>query len=574
MHIKAMSRYRWKLRPTERAQAEQLARELNLSRVTASLLVARGYTHPEEVYKFLNPSLSDLGDSRLLPDIDIAVRRLALAVERKEPILVYGDYDVDGVSSTALWVTTFRRLGVPAEPFVPHREREGYDLNAESALREARRISAKLVLTCDCGIRAHQAVQEIQAQGIEVLITDHHEPADTLPPASAVVNPKRSDSRYPFRDLCGAGVSYRVAETLLKERGTPLNSFQRRMLELVALGTVADVMPIVGENRVFVKFGLEYLQQSKWEGIKALKSVSGVGKRALTARDIGFGLAPRLNAVGRLEDAVYALHLLLSEDPKQALEIAQQLDMHNKERRAIQEEAVREAIAQVEAEGLAKHRALVVHSEGWHHGIVGLVASKLVNYYNRPAFVATLNDSEGVARGSIRSIPAYDLKPLLAQMKPICIKCGGHALAGGFSVALERFDELRQLIIDHANQTLTDDDLVPTKEVDLEVSASEVNARLLSEIQMLEPFGLGNENPLFLCREVEVLGSKTSKDGKHLFLKLRPEGSTVLDGVLWGGGDYSIEPFTQLNLVFRPEDDTYNGYNLIRWVIEDFEECE
>jgi len=567
-----MGRHRWVLRTTDRQKAQQLAKELNLSPTVASLLVARGYTDAQSAYKFIHPSLSDLADSRLLPDLEPIVRRLACAVENKEPILVYGDYDVDGVSSTALWVTTFRRLKVPAEPFVPHREREGYDLNAESALRGARRIGAKLVLTCDCGIRAHQAVQELQAHGIEVLITDHHEPADTLPSASAIVNPKRSDSRYPFRDLCGAGVSYRVAEALLTELKISLNGFQRRMLELVALGTVADVMPLVGENRVLVKYGLDYLQQSKWVGLNALKAVSGVGKRPLNTRDIGFGLAPRLNAVGRLEDAVSALQLLLSDDSEVARALAQQLDQHNQERRALQEEAFQEAIAQVEAEGLTRHRALVVHSEGWHHGIVGLVASKLVNRYHRPAFATTIDPVGGVARGSIRSIPAYDLKPLLAQMKPLCIKCGGHALAGGFSVDLERFETLRQTILEHANTTLTDEDLVPTLEVDMEVRGSEVNTRLLTELTLLEPFGVGNENPLFMCREVEILGSHTSRDGKHLFLKLRPEGSVVLEGVIWGGGDYPIEPSTQLNLLFRPEIDTFNGHGLIRWVIEDFEE--
>ncbi|MFQ3610837.1 MAG: single-stranded-DNA-specific exonuclease RecJ, partial [Fimbriimonadales bacterium] len=548
--------------------------ELNVSLAVASLLVSRGYPDAESAYKFLNPSLSDLSDFRLLPDLEPAVRRLACAVERKEPVLVYGDYDVDGVSSTALWITTLRRLGVPAEPFVPHREREGYDLNAESALREARQIGAKLVLTCDCGIRAHQAVEAIQSEGIEVLVTDHHEPGDTLPPASAVVNPKRSDSDYPFRELCGAGVAYRVAEALLNELRVPRNGFQRRMLELVALGTVADVAPLVGENRVLVKYGLEYLQQTKWLGINALKTVSGIGKRVLNTRDIGFGLAPRLNAVGRLEDAVLALQLLLSECKNHAAEIAQQLDLHNRTRRDIQEEAVQEAIAQVEAEELTRHRALVVRSEGWHHGIVGLVASKLVNHYHRPAFVATLNHQEGVARGSIRSIPAYDLKPVLALMKPLCIKCGGHALAGGFAVALERFEELRQVILNHADQTLTDEDLIPALEVDLEVEGSEVNARLLSELQMLEPFGVGNEKPLMLCREVEVLGSRTSRDGKHLFLRLRPDGSPVIDGVLWNGGDRPAESASRLNLLFRPEYDTYKGYNGIRWVIEDFEACE
>ncbi len=567
-----MARYRWILRAVDDTVAQRLAQELNLTVTTARLLAMRGYTEPDDAYRFLYPSLHDLADPRLLPDIEPAVRRLALAVERKEPVLVYGDYDADGVTSTTLWVTTLRTLGVPVEPYVPHRMREGYDLHP-NAIPKAQEIGARLVLTCDCGTRAHEAVRAFHEAGLEVVVTDHHEPSDTLPRALAVVNPKRADSQYPFRELSGVGVSFRVAEALLRERNIPRNGFYSKMLDLVALGTIADVMPLVGENRILVKHGLEQLHRTHRVGLQSLKQVAQV-KRKPTPRDVGFALAPRLNAAGRLEDAQLALQLLLEQNPLEAQRIAALLDRHNRDRQQLQEAAVQEAVAQVESEGQTAHRALVVHSPNWHHGIVGLVAGKLVNRYGRPAIAVSIDPEAQVARGSMRSIPALNLTELISLMKPLCSKCGGHAAAGGFAVSLEQFETLRQLIFEFADANLTDEDLIPTLEIDQEVPAHAVTTRFLQEISLLEPFGSGNERPLFLCRGVEVIGSRVSQNGRHLFLKVRGEGSIVYDAVLWDGGDYPIEPHATLDLVFDPEEDTGSLYNTVRWVIRDFEEVE
>ncbi|MFN4032562.1 MAG: single-stranded-DNA-specific exonuclease RecJ [Fimbriimonadales bacterium] len=567
-----MARYQWILRTVDDGAAQQLAQELNLTITTARLLTTRGYTEPEAAYRFLNPSLHDLADPRLLPDIEPAVRRLARAVERKEPVLVYGDYDADGITSMTLWVTTLRTLGVPVEPYVPHRLREGYDLHP-NAIPKAQAIGARLVLTCDCGTRAHEAVQAFHEAGLEVVVTDHHEPSDTLPRALAVVNPKRADSQYPFRELSGVGVSFRVAEALLRERRIPRNGFYSKMLDLVALGTIADVMPLVGENRILVKYGLEHLHRTHRVGLQSLKRVAQV-KRKLTPRDVGFALAPRLNAAGRLEDAQLALQLLMEEDYSAAQRLAEQLDYHNRDRQQFQEVAVQEAVAQVESEGQTAHRALVVHSPNWRHGIVGLVAGKLVNHYHRPAIAVSIDLDAQVARGSMRSIPALNLTELIVQMKPHCFKCGGHAAAGGFAAPLEKFETLRQLIFEFADAHLTDEDLIPTLEIDQEVPAHAVTTRFLQEMSMLEPFGNGNERPLFLCRGVEVVGSRVSQNGRHLFLKVRGAGSVVYDAVLWDGGDYPIEPRATLDLVFDPEEDTWSDSNTVRWVIRDFDEVE
>jgi single-stranded-DNA-specific exonuclease len=566
-----MARYRWQVRPTNRQKAERLQNELNISSAIAQLLVARGYEEPTAAYRFLHPSLNDLGDPFLLADCERAVHRLAQAVQRKEPVLVYGDYDADGVTATALWLFTLRRLGVPAQPMLPRRQHEGYDLHT-NAIEAAEGIGARLVLTCDCGIRAHRVVDELNAAGLEVIITDHHQPDNKLPNALAVVNPHRADSRYPFAELSGVGVSFRVAEALVRTLGYSVDKFRQSVLDLVTIGTVADVMPLVGENRVLVASGLERLRSTPRVGLQKLMEVARLNQKQLTTRDIGFMIAPRLNAAGRIEDAHLALELLMTTDEPTARAVAQQLERHNRERQALQQAILDEAQAQIEEYNLLQHRALFVHSLGWHHGIIGLVASKLVGSYYRPTFVVSIEREAGIARGSIRSIPAFDLTEVLKIIKPLCRKCGGHPAAGGFVVPLEQLETLRTLILEHANQRLTDEDLIPELWIDLELQGHEVNNRLLSELEMLEPFGTGNESPLFLCRNVRVMGSRASQDGKHLFLRIRPEGSPVLDAVLWNGGDNLLEPDTVIDVVFEPEMDDYYGYPTLRWKLQDYQE--
>ncbi len=566
-----MARYRWQVRPTNRQKAERLQNELNISCAIAQLLVARGYEEPATAYRFLHPSLNDLGDPFLLPDCERVVQRLVQAVRSKEPVLVYGDYDADGVTATALWLFTLRRLGVPAEPMLPRRQHEGYDLHT-NAIEAARGIGAQLVLTCDCGTRAHRVVDELNAAGLEVIITDHHQPDNTLPNALAVVNPHRADSRYPFAELSGVGVAFRVAEALVRTLGYSVDKFRQSVLDLVTIGTVADVMPLLGENRVLVAYGLERLRSTPRLGLQKLVEVARLNQKQLTTRDIGFMIAPRLNAAGRMEDASLALELLMTTDEQAARSVAQQLDQHNRERQALQQAILDEAQAQIEEHHLLQHRALFVHSLGWHHGVIGLVASKLVGCYYRPTFVVSIEQEAGVARGSIRSIPAFDLTEVLQIMKPLCTKCGGHPAAGGFVAPLEQLETLRALILEHANRRLTDEDLIPELWIDLELEGRKMNSRLLSELEMLEPFGTGNDSPLFLCRNVRVMGSRTSQDGKHLFLRIRPEGSPVLDAVLWNGGDNPLEPETVIDVVFEPAMNNYYGYPTLRWELQDYQE--
>lgn len=565
-----MARYRWCIRQVDDAKAERLVDALNISRTVARLLIARGYEDPETAYRFLNPSLSDLADPNLLPDAERAVARLIQAIQKRERILVYGDYDVDGISSAALWKTTLERLGAVVQVKLPHRDREGYGLHPV-AIEEARQFGATLVLTCDCGTRANAVVDALNANRLEVIITDHHEPDSHLPNAVAVVNPKRADSRYPYPYLSGVGVSFRLAEALLRKLKYSLDGFRRRMLDLVALGTVADVMPLTGENRILVREGLDVLHATQRVGLKHLKQVAGLQGRRPTATDIGFRLGPRLNASGRLDDAICALQLLLTEDEDEARRTAERLNRFNTERQRMEDEAIREAIAMVEAEQQLRHKALIVGSPHWRHGVVGLIAGKLRERFARPVFAMSIEEDTGRARGSIRSIPELDLGPLLQQMKPLCTKCGGHAVAGGFSAELEKLDALRQLIWEYADATLTDEDLIPRLDIDAEVSPNEIDLAVWRNLQQLEPFGQGNPKPLFVSRDLTVIGRRTCRNNRHLFLDF---GHTRLAGsvsaVMWNGSDYLIDPQTRIDAVFSVEWDDYNG--ALRWELKDFEE--
>lgn len=563
-----MARFRWHIKQVDSVKVEALSQDLKLGRLVAQILVARGYEDPETAYKFLNPSLSDLADPKRLPDASQAVRRLAQAIQKRERVLIYGDYDVDGVSATALWKTTLERLGASVIVKIPHRTREGYDLHPV-AVELACEHKASLVLSCDCGTRAHSVVDALNQHNIEVIITDHHEPDTHLPNAVAVVNPKRADSNYPYPYLSGVGVSFRLAEALLSELKYPLNGFRQRMLDLVALGTVADVVPLTGENRVLVSKGLDILHATQRVGLKKLKEVAGIPHRPPTATDIGFRLAPRLNAAGRLDDAIYALELLITENETDAERLAEQLSKWNSERQSKEGEALKEAIQMVEAEAQLEHKAIIVGSSNWHHGIVGLVAGKLRERYARPAFAMSFEGES--ARGSIRSIPALNLIPLLKKMKSLCTKCGGHAIAGGFAIPIHKLDDLRTLIWDYTDSLLTDEDLIPTLEADAEASPQEINTQLYHYLKQLEPFGQENEMPLFICRDLRVIARRACSQNRHLFLELaHPRLRGSVPAVMWNGADYALEPETRIEIAFTVEWDDYFGG--LRWNIKDFEE--
>lgn len=562
-------RNRWIVKEINWQEAAALAEKVNVSPLLGAFLLSRGLLQPEEAHRFLNPSLDQLGDPMKLPDAEPAIRRLLLAKEKGERVLIYGDYDADGVTSTTLWTLFLRKLGIQVEPFVPHREREGYDLQ-NRAVDLAKEQGASLILTCDCGTRAVDVVEHAREHSIDVVITDHHAPGSALPRAVAVVNPQRVDSDYPYPHLCGAGVSFRLGEGMMSEMSMPVANYRRAFLDLVTIGTVSDIMPLTGENRAMVAHGLPLLANTRKLGLQKLLTIIGhTPGKELEPSKIGFQIGPRLNAAGRIDHANLALDLLLSENETEAETLAATLNDHNKLRQEIQDQITREAIAQIEAEELYNHKIILVKSPDWQGGVIGIVASRLMRDYYRPIFITTLDKESGMARGSIRSVSPVDIRPLLEYIEPLCDKCGGHKAAGGFSIRLERLSELEQALIHWGNLHIQNEQLLPTLEVDMEIQGRTITPEFVQELSALAPFGHGNPAPQLLCRQARVVNTKISKSGEHLMMVLA-SGDRQFSAVAWGRGNTPLKQGDSLDVVFTPEMDTYNNDGSVRWNVTDF----
>lgn len=564
-----MARYQWRLTPKNDHRAHALSSELGVSAVVASLLIDRGLEDVDEARRFLEPDYEHLADPLLLPDARLAVQRLVRAVKDKETIVVFGDYDCDGVTSTALWKDCLERLGAKVAAILPSRSVDGYGLNA-SSIASAREIGSKLIITCDCGSTAHQVIEQAASYGIETIVTDHHQLGDDLPKALAVVNPHRSDSQYPFEHLSGVGVSFRLAEALAVELGLPIHNFRKRYIDLAAIGTVADVMPLIGENRIFAKAGTEALSNPDRPGLRALKRLAGLSS-AVDPRAIGFVIGPRLNAAGRMDHASLALQLLLTKDEEESLALAERLERQNSDRQHIQQEALAEAEAQIEQGSLMNEKAILVKADGWHMGIIGIVAGRLANKHARPVFVMT-SDADGRDYvGSIRSGGRVDIRPILEALSPLCTKSGGHPHAGGFSIQGDKIDEFAERLRETSIALIPDEALVPILNVDGEVDAPDANLRLLEELDRMAPFGHGNERPTFVSRDVRVLASRPTKDDKHLQLSLIGDRGIPIKGIAFGMGSIPIAAGSTVDVAYQLELDEFNGNRNAQWNIQDVE---
>jgi single-stranded-DNA-specific exonuclease len=562
----------WRIRPVDAGVVDGLAREMGIPRLLACVLVQRGLSDPDQARKFLNPSLDDLHPPEMLPDFDLAIGEILNARDQKKTIYVHGDYDADGVTSAAIFTKFLKKIGCIVIPHVPHRMKEGYGIHID-AVQWAKDQGTDLFLTCDCGISAHEQIKAVNEAGMRAVVTDHHELKETLPEAVAVVNPHRPDSRYPFDMLSGAGVALKLCAGLAHEVDRSLDPaearrfFYRNYMDLAALGTIADIMPLIDENRIIAKFGLEGLQRAKRPGIQALLEVSerhGLSRK-LTTGDVGYHLGPRINAVGRIGDAADALQMLITTDLDEGRMIARDLDRLNRERRAEQERMVEEAMAMIEAQGIPDQGVLVVAREGWHPGIIGLVASKLVEKFYRPAFVVALG-ADGSGKGSARSISGYHLANALnAGMDHHC-GGGGHEMAAGFSITSDTLDSFRQVMSERAQRELSPEDFLPKLEIDAEVLDGEVDDALIEAMGALEPFGTANAQPLFAARGVKLTATKFGQNPEHVF----PTFGKV-SCVSWNLGP-AFQNFpvgTSLDLAFRPEFNEFRGERSVRWKLED-----
>jgi single-stranded-DNA-specific exonuclease len=553
-------------------QAEaRLIRELEVPSLVAALLVQRGITEPTAAYTFLHPSLEDLQDARRLPDYEPARDAILAARESKELIYIHGDYDVDGVTSAAIFHRFLTKIGCRIHTHVPHRK-EGYGINLDS-VAEAASLGAKLFLTCDCGVAAHEQVEKAREAGMTVVVTDHHTVGKELPRAVAVVNPHRADSKYDFDELSGAGVVFRLCDGITRELGFPIAGYYRAFLDLAALGTIADVMPLVGENRVIARFGLAQLQATQKVGLKALMREAQVGQdadKAVKARDVGWQLGPRLNAAGRIEDAAKALQLLIETDEGAAKDLAHQLEQVNFERRSQTQRIFGEAEEMVLARGFEKRSLIMVAHPGWHPGIVGIVASRLVERFNRPCFVMTIDEAGGACKGSARSIPNFHLAEAI-WAHPDLMHGGGHAMAAGCSFPVERLDQVRDALDAYAANVLTPEDFMPSVSADMEVTWDEVTLAATEGLKDLEPFGCANPEPTFYAKGVSICQVRPTRNPAHARLVLRQSEGPPFQGVAFGIGESLSEmgPGTRIDLLFRPEINEFRGDRELQWKVRD-----
>lgn len=564
----------WRVAEGDAGAEAGLVRNLSLDPLVARLLVNRGVTSVSDAERFLSPSLDDLADPFLLPDAGPAAERIRKALVRHERICVHGDYDADGVTSAALWTRFLEKLGADVSAHVPNRHRDGYDIRSKF-VHKALDEGVQLIITTDCGTQRVEEVAQAQSGGADVIVTDHHEVGDLLPGAVAVVNPQRSDSQYPYRDLSGVGVAFRVGEAVVRHLGLPVSSYRRAFVDLAAIGTVTDIMPLTSENRAIVREGLSALRETRKVGLRALMASAGVARETLNARSIGFVLGPRLNAVGRMDEPTVALDLLLSRDVDEAGKLAGNLEEINILRQQEQQRVLNDATQMVERMDWASAGCLVLSSDTWHAGIIGIVANKLVERYRRPTVLIAVDPATGKGRGSARSIRAFDLYGAISQCGDMLEEFGGHAHAAGLSIVPDHVPGFADAMNRIALQTLTSEDFVPVLSVDAEVEARQVTCDLVEQLAVMEPFGRKNEEPVLLTRGMEIVEARRiGRDQNHLKLRLRSEGVTSVDALMWGAGELAetLAPGGAVDACYRPEINRYNGRQTVQFMLEDVRE--
>jgi single-stranded-DNA-specific exonuclease len=575
-----MASKRWIIPDQATPGCEDLARGLQVSPFVARLLAQRGIRDERAGRRFLEPQLENLHNPFLLPDMVLAVERLARAIRDGERILVHGDYDVDGVCAAALQTRVLRVLNANVVPFTPHRRQDGYDLQVETVQREAA-SGTRLIVTVDCGIVAFEAADAAKELGVDLIITDHHEPRPDgeLPKAVARVNPKRHDSEYPFPELCGTGVAYKLGTALVRHLGIETRKFETAFLDLVALATCADCMPLVDENRVFVRWGLETLRKTNKAGLKALMGVTELAPHAVTARSLGFVLGPRINAIGRLDASKHALELLLTGDAAEAETLARKLEEANRERQQEQERILYDAMRQ--SEQYLDDRILVLSSHTWHAGVIGIVASRMVETLCRPAVMIAIDEEAGKGRGSCRSLDGFHIFEALDHCRELLVRCGGHQAAAGFDIRPENIEPFRAALQEDAASVLDVVQLQPSVHVDAEIPLPALNLNLARELARLEPYGHGNPEPVFVTRELNILQQRRLQNRANEaldHLKLRIEHPTLRHGVdalfwrAWPRAEECPEK-GRIDACYSVEVNAYNGAQYLQMNLRDLRAC-
>ena len=556
----------WEILATDRKKCKALARDAGISEVIAALLQHRGIETKDAAETFLHSEQQEFYDPYRMKDMETAVERIAVAIEGGENIVIYGDYDADGITATAVLLRSLRRLGAKVSFYIPDRMAEGYGLNLD-ALQRIAGSGADLLVTVDCGISNIEEIAAMQGK-LDIVVTDHHLPGENLPAAVAVVNPHRKDCAYPYKELCGAGIAFKLSQALWRElRDTDSAGFTDD-LEIAALGTVADVVPLLDENRRIVADGLAKMPDTPCTGLAALIKAAGL-EGSISSRQVAFGLAPRLNAIGRLASARRGVELFLTEDAEQAAAIATELCDANARRQAMEQEILDGAEKMMQSYDLQRHHVILLAGEGWHPGIIGIVASRILEKYYRPVILISLHD--GIGRGSCRSIAGYHMRDALASAQELLLIFGGHAQAAGFSLAQENVDALRDALDAWAEEHLAPEDYVPKVKIEFELNPLDVSLDLIEDLSALEPYGEGNEKPCFGCRDVRGSFARViGKEGQHLKFRIGDREHSV-DAVCWRGAPYgALVNARPLDIIYVPEINEWNGKKSVQCVIDSF----
>ncbi len=554
---------KWEYYSCDEKLVEQIQEKFKVSKLLATILVNRGIVEEERIRKFLEPTRDDFYDPFLMPDMEIAVNRMLQAMEQKEKIMIYGDYDVDGITSISVLQKFLQKRGMEVDSHIPNRLEEGYGLNKE-AVKAIYDKGYRLMITVDCGISATEEIEYANSLGITTIVTDHHEPLDELPKALAVIDAKRKDNKYPFNQLAGVGVVFKLIQAIGMKLGLEEKEYLK-YLDLVCVGTISDIVPLVDENRVIAKLGLKLVNVTKNLGLKCLLEVAGYKK--IDASTISFGIAPRVNACGRMGHETEALDIFLSEDLQEVQALSMKLNEYNKIRQETEKSIVENALTMIEQNKENEKSAIVLGSKGWHHGVIGIVSSKITDLYFKPSILVSFED--GIAKGSGRSVPGFDLHEALCKCSKYLEKYGGHEMAVGLTLKEENFENFKNAFEEVAKQGNVEG-ILPVIYVDGMVNSEDMKPEFIKQLEQLEPFGEGNKVPLFAYKGLKINSIRALTDGKHLKLTLKDD-NLIIDAIGFNMGhlvdDYRIED--KVDVVGVLEINSFNGMEQVQINLKD-----
>ena len=555
---------KWQIYETDEEKVEKLKEKYKINNLLATILVNRGITDEEEIRQFLKPTRQDFSNPYLMKDMEIAVERIIKAIKNQEKVIIYGDYDVDGITSTTVLKKFLKDLGLEVSYYIPNRLNEGYGLN-KTAVEKIVNEGYSLMITVDCGITGIEEIDYANSLGLEVIVTDHHEPLEELPKALAVIDNKRKDSKYPFRDLAGVGVAFKVCQALGMRLGLKEESYLK-YLDIVCVGTISDIVPLVDENRVITKLGLLLVKQTRNVGLRSIINSSGYSK--IDSNTISFGVAPRINACGRMGKAEEALELLLSNDIYKVNELTKKLNEHNKERQEIEKGIFESATEKIEKNHLDDNRTIVVGGSGWHHGVIGIVSSKITDMYFKPSILLSFEE-DGIGKGSGRSIPGFDLHDALMKCQDSLEKFGGHSMAVGVTIRKEKLEEFRKEFEKVAEEEKIEE-IVPVLNIDSKIDLSYVDKEMIDSLKELEPFGEANKMPIFAFKNLRIDSIRALSEGKHLKLTLK-EDNRIINAIGFNMGSLAEEYRIgdKIDLAGVLEINTFNGVDNLQINIKD-----